>query len=239
MIRAVVTDIEGTTSSLSFVHDVLFPYARTHLPDFVRRHATQPAVASLLDDVRAEAGEPALDTEGVIRRLLAWIDEDRKATSLKALQGKVWEQGFRHADFRGHVYPDAVRNLRRWHAAGIRLYVYSSGSVQAQQLLFGYSEAGDLRPLFSGWFDTRVGHKRAVEAYRHIAAAIGLPAAEILFLSDVQAELDAARAAGMAGVWLVRDATPDPDAPHRQVRSFDEIDLHALQPHGAGQGDAT
>ncbi len=237
MIRAIVTDIEGTTSSLAFVHEVLFPYARAHLPAFIRAHAREPAVAELLDAVRAEVGEPGLDTEGVIALLLRWMDEDRKATPLKALQGMVWEQGFRRGVLRGHIYPDALDALRRWHAEGLRLYVYSSGSVQAQQLLFGHSEAGDLRPLFDGWFDTRVGHKREVDSYRRIAEAIGLPAEEILFLSDVEQELDAARAAGMATAWLVRDAEPEPTARHLQVRSFAQIDLHDPRLHGAPQGE--
>ncbi|MEJ2344880.1 MAG: acireductone synthase [Gammaproteobacteria bacterium] len=223
MIRAILTDIEGTTSSLSFVKEVLFPYARRRMAQFVREHATDPAVREQLDAVRAESGAE-LDDAGVVAQLLRWIDQDRKATPLKALQGMIWEAGYRDGDFHGHIYDDAARRLRAWHQHGFRLYVFSSGSVQAQQLLFGHSEAGDLTPLFSGYFDTRIGSKREAAAYGAIAAHIGLPPEEILFLSDIVEELDAARTAGMHTVQLVRDGALRPGAAHRQVRSFDDID---------------
>ena len=144
MIRAILTDIEGTTSALAFVQDVLFPHARRHLPAFVRAHAAQPEVRQLLHAVSAQSG-CAQDDEAVIAQLLAWMDEDSKATPLKALQGMVWEAGYRQGDFTGHVYADAVEVLRAWHARRIRLYVFSSGSIAAQQLLFGHSDFGDLR----------------------------------------------------------------------------------------------
>ena len=222
MIRAVVTDIEGTTSSLSFVKDVLFPYSRRRMEPFVRRHANDPAVASLLDEVRRAVAKP-LGLDQVIATLIDWIDEDRKVTPLKALQGLIWEEGFRAGDFRGHIYPDALARLRAWAAHGIKLYVFSSGSIKAQRLLFGYNEHGDLTPLFSGYFDTTIGAKKEPEAYRRIAEAIGIPPAEILFLSDTPEELDAARAAGMQTRWLVRDGALDSTARHTQIRSFDEI----------------
>lgn len=204
-IKTILTDIEGTTSAVSFVFDVLFPFAVKHLPDFVRAQAGEPAVAAQLEAVRAESGEPDADVERVIAILLEWIAADRKATPLKALQGMVWEQGYLAGQLKGHVYPDAVEALRAWKAAGLELYVYSSGSIQAQKLIFGCSEAGDLTPLFSGYFDTTSGGKRESESYARIAAAIGRPAGEILFLSDVVQELDAARAAGMATCGLARD----------------------------------
>ena len=204
-IKTILTDIEGTTSAVSFVFDVLFPFAVKHLPDFVRAQAGEPAVAAQLEAVRAESGEPDADVERVIAILLEWIAADRKATPLKALQGMVWEQGYLAGQLKGHVYPDAVEALRQWHAEGYALYVYSSGSIQAQRLIFGCSEAGDLTPLFSGYFDTTSGGKRESESYARIAAAIGRPAGEILFLSDVVQELDAARAAGMATCGLARD----------------------------------
>ncbi len=223
--QAIVTDIEGTTTALSFVQEVLFPYARQRLAGFVEAHGDDPAVARLLDDARREAGADNLDREALVGQLLAWIDQDRKVTPLKTLQGMIWEEGYRHGDFTSHVYPDAVRRLRQWRAQGIILYVYSSGSVQAQKLLFGHTDQGDLRPLFSGYFDTHLGHKRDPQSYRAIAAAAGLPPEAMLFLSDVGGELDAARAAGMDTVWVVRDGPLDPGAAHRQVRSFDAIAL--------------
>ena len=223
-VSAIVTDIEGTTSSIAFVHEVLFPYAAAELPGYVRAHAGDDEIRTLLDETRREAGEPGADTERVIAILLQWIAEDRKATPLKALQGHIWRQGYEQGAFTGHIYADAVENLKRWHAAGIALYIYSSGSVAAQQLMFGNSDAGNLLPLFSGYFDTRIGHKRDSASYRAITEAIGQPAAGILFLSDVVEELDAAREAGMQTLQLVRDANMVTGA-HDIARTFDEVSL--------------
>jgi len=221
-IKAILTDIEGTTSAVSFVFDVLFPYAREHLPGFVRAHADEPAVAEQLAAVRADSGEADADLERVIAILLEWIAADRKATPLKALQGMVWEQGYRAGQLKGHVYPDAVEALRAWHAAGYALNVYSSGSIQAQKLIFGCSEAGDLTPLFDAYFDTTSGGKREAASYARIAAALGRPAGEILFLSDVVEELDAAREAGMATCGLAREGGELTG--HLTVTSFAAID---------------
>lgn len=220
--RAILTDIEGTTSSIGFVHDVLFPYARSALPDFIRENRQQPEVARLLDETREEMGNPEAGIERLIETLVAWIDEDRKSPPLKSLQGLVWEHGYRAGDFTGHIYEDAVRGLRRWHGAGIALYVYSSGSVRAQELLFGHSDAGDLTPLFSGYFDTRVGHKREEASYSAIADTIGIPAGDTLFLSDVVEELDAAAAAGMRTIQVVRDAAMSRGG-HATAHDFDAI----------------
>lgn len=204
-IKAILTDIEGTTSAVSFVFDVLFPYAKQHLPAFVRQHAGEPDVAAQLQAVRNDSAEPDASVDRVIEILLQWIAEDRKATPLKALQGMVWQQGYQAGQLKGHVYPDAVEALKRWHQAGYALYVYSSGSIQAQKLIFGCSEAGDLSGLFSGYFDTTSGPKREEASYRSIASSIGHPAEAILFLSDIVEELDAAQQAGMATCALVRD----------------------------------
>lgn len=220
-ITAILTDIEGTTSAVSFVFDVLFPFAARHLPEYVRAHAGEPAVAAQLAAVRQLGGEPSADVERVIAILLGWLAEDRKATPLKALQGMVWAEGYHAGLLKGHVYPDAVEALTRWHAQGLKLYVYSSGSVQAQQLIFGCSQAGDLTPLFSGYFDTTSGGKREAQSYRTISAAMGVPAGQLLFLSDVVEELDAARAAGMHTVGLVREGGELGD--HACVESFTQI----------------
>jgi len=227
MIRAILTDIEGTTSSLSFVKDVLFPYAAEKLPAFVRAHADEPSVREQLDAVRAEIGGDA-DNEVVIGRLLRWIAEDQKITPLKALQGMIWEAGYRQGDFAGHVYPDAAKALRAWHDAGIMLYVYSSGSVAAQKLLFAHTEYGDLTPLFSGYYDTRIGHKREADAYVRIRDELGLAGSAILFLSDIREELDAAAKAGMKTVCLAREALPEEDIGHPVVGDFSQIDLESL-----------
>jgi len=222
MIRAIVTDIEGTTSSLSFVKDVLFPYSRERMADFVIKHGAEPTVRKLSDDVR-KATKKNLDEDEVIEQLVRWIDEDKKITSLKALQGMIWEDGYQQGHFKGHIYDDAVRHLKEWKEQGIRLYVFSSGSVQAQKLLFGHTEYGDLTPLFSGYFDTATGAKKDPAAYRAIAKAIGLNPGEILYLSDIKAELDAAREAGMETVWLVRDSAVDAGTEHTQASDFSTI----------------
>ncbi|OWJ94862.1 acireductone synthase [Pseudomonas sp. A46] len=222
-IKAILTDIEGTTSAVSFVFDVLFPFAARHLPEFVLARADEPEVATQLDAVRRDSGEPDASVQRVVEILLGWIAEDRKATPLKALQGMVWEQGYRAGQLKGHVYPDAVEALRRWKQEGYDLYVYSSGSIQAQKLIFGCSEAGDLSPLFSGYFDTTSGPKREADSYRRIASAIGRPGEEILFLSDVVQELDAAREAGLQTVGLAREGGVLDG--HETVASFAVIDL--------------
>ncbi|SDD12906.1 acireductone synthase [Aquimonas voraii] len=209
-IRALLTDIEGTTSSISFVKDVLFPYARRALPAFLKARGKDPEVARWVDAVAAELGAAGPDT-CIPEVLQGWIDEDRKHTALKALQGMIWKAGYENGDYAAHVYADAAAQLRAWHAAGLPLYVYSSGSVGAQKLFFGHSEAGDLLPLFSGHFDTEIGGKREAASYTRIADALQLAPAEILFLSDVVEELDAARAAGMRTVLIDRaDDYPRP-----------------------------
>ena len=227
MIHVIVTDIEGTTSSLSFVKDVLFPYARERMADFVQTHGHEADVAKLLSEVGKDAGRSLSDTE-TIAQLLRWIDEDRKITCLKALQGMIWEQGYRQGDFKGHVYADAAKYLRQWQARGLLLYVYSSGSVYAQKLLFAHSDAGDLTPLFSGYFDTTMGMKRDASSYAKIVQAIGQPAAHILFLSDIIEELDAAASSGMQTGWLVRDGALPTHATHFPARDFDTINTHFL-----------
>lgn len=225
-IKAIVTDIEGTTSAVSFVFEVLFPYAAKHLPGFIREHAQTPEVALQLEAVRRDSGEPHADVERVIEILQQWLAEDRKATPLKALQGMIWKQGYGAGELKGHVYPDAVQALTRWHQQGYALYVYSSGSIQAQQLIFGCSDAGDLRPLFSGYFDTTSGPKREAQSYRNIVQAIGFPAATLLFLSDIVEELDAAQEAGMQTCGLAREGGELQG--HKTVSSFAAIDPAAF-----------
>ena len=230
MTLAILTDIEGTTSSISFVRDVLFPYARRALPGFVREHGHEPQVRQWLDAVATEAGGLCQDAM-IVETLQGWIDQDRKHTALKALQGLVWEAGYRNADFTAPIYPDAAQTLQRWHALGLPLYVYSSGSVPAQKLFFGHSDAGDLTGLFSGWFDTEIGGKREPDSYARIAAQIGIAPEQILFLSDVVEELDAARDAGMSTRLVDRlqdypvPRTGDAAHGHARVATFADVTL--------------
>ena len=230
MIKAIVTDIEGTTSSLSFVKDVLFPYAAAKLPEFLREHRTEKPVREQLDATAELAGLPSHDLNPLIRQLVDWIASDTKATPLKALQGMIWKRGYESGDYRAHVYGDAVRCLRDWFENGIHLFVYSSGSVQAQKLFFQYSRYGDIRALFRGYFDTTTGPKHDEASYRAIAAEIGFPGEEILFLSDVEAELDAAGSAGYRTCRLSRPGDYGENAGevpsnHPVYASFDDIRL--------------
>jgi enolase-phosphatase E1 len=232
MIQAILTDIEGTTSSISFVKDVLFPYARERLPAFITTHADKPEVQHWLHEAAKEAGLVSATQQEIIELLIGWIDADRKSTALKALQGMIWEAGYTDGEYRAHVYAEVPARMREWRDAGKRLYVYSSGSVPAQKLLFAHTEAGDLTPLISGYFDTETGPKRAAESYRLIASAIGAPVSEILFLSDIVEELDAARAAGMQTILLARSPSRCPaEATHRCVADFDAIEPDAAVPH--------
>lgn len=218
-IRAIVTDIEGTTSSISFVRDVLFPYARKRLPAFIQTHGETPEVQHWLHEAAKEAGLVEATRQELIELLLQWIDQDRKSTALKALQGMIWKEGYEAGEYRAHVYPEVAARLRDWRADGLRLYVYSSGSVPAQQLFFRYSEAGDLTPLFAGYFDTGIGPKREVESYRRIADAIEEQPRHLLFLSDIVEELDAAQAAGFHTCWLVRAPQAMPDSPRHPAHA--------------------
>lgn len=207
--KAIVTDIEGTTSSIAFVADILFPYARARLADWIALHPVE--AAPILAEVEAiEPGDP-------VATLVRWIDEDKKATPLKTLQGMIWVDGYRSGAFTGHVYPDAVAALRRWQEAGLKLFVFSSGSIAAQKLLFGHSDAGDLTPLFSGYFDTMTGAKREAASYAAIAAAIGEAPGDILFLSDTPEEIAAARAAGMEALLIDRTGSTG------DIATFDEV----------------
>lgn len=225
MKKTILTDIEGTTSSISFVKDVLFPYARHALPEFVRQHGGEPEVRHWLDQAASDAGSICQD-DMIVELLQGWIDEDRKHPALKALQGMVWADGYASGEYVAQIYPDALAALRRWKADGNAIFVYSSGSVAAQKLLFGHSSAGDLRSLFNGYFDTAVGGKREAQSYRNVLGALGLPAVDVVFLSDVVEELDAAREAGMQTVLVDRrEDYPQPRVGeachgHRRVESF-------------------
>jgi enolase-phosphatase E1 len=214
MIRAIVTDIEGTTSDIRFVHNVLFPYARERLAAFVTAQQYAEPVKSILDNLRDEIAAPHATTGELVDALFSFMDEDRKSTALKALQGIIWQDGYVNGDFTGQLYPDVLPALEKWKAQGIDLYVYSSGSVAAQKLLFGYSDEGDITHLFSGYFDTRVGAKRDVQSYQNIAAQISV--------SDIHEELDAAEQAGFRTLQLIR-GDEDGASHHHQIHQFDEI----------------
>jgi len=229
VIKAVVTDIEGTTTSISFVTDVLFPYARERIAQFVWDHSSDPDVAAEIAAVRKEIGEPEASLERVGEVLVDWINRDQKITPLKTLQGIIWRVGYEDGSLKGHLYPEVAQRLRDWKAAGVQLNVYSSGSEAAQKLLFGFSEAGDLTPLFTHFFDTRIGGKREAASYEAIKRTLKLPGEQILFLSDIVQELDAAEQAGIKTIALDRQCIIEGFGAHPVVHSFDQIDLASIR----------
>lgn len=234
--RLIVLDIEGTTTPIAFVTETLVPYARAHLHGYLERHASSPHGVALIDALRREyeaeadahRSVPPWDTRDPIAaaiEYLTWLmDRDRKSPALKELQGSIWEQGYRNGDLVAPLYPDVEPAFHRWREAGRTLGIFSSGSVLAQQWLFRCTTAGDLTPHLQSYWDTSTGPKREPESYRRIAALAGTPPAGVLFISDVVAELDAARAAGMQTTLAVRPGNPpQPAHTHRSVESFDEI----------------
>lgn len=204
---AVVVDIEGTVGSIRFVKDVLFPHARARLRPFILANQARPDVARQLEAIEAETG--VADVDGQIAQLERWSDADRKVTPLKALQGMVWAGGYASGELVAHLYDDAIAALKRWADARMPVYVYSSGSIAAQKLYFAHTRAGDLTAGLAGYFDTTTGPKQDPQSYRRIASAIGRPAPELLFLSDVAAELEAAAAAGFQAVQVRREPPAD------------------------------
>lgn len=231
-LEVVLIDIEGTVGSISFVRDTLFPYSRTALEGLLEQTAGTPDEAVVRDwftriAVEHDLGDNSDSDAAVVSLLQTWIDEDRKHTGLKALQGIMWKQGYIDGQFQAPVYADAHTGLQRWFQRGLRLAVFSSGSVPAQHLFFGYSSYGDLRPLFSGYFDTTTGTKGEARAYENIALGLRVDPAAVVFLSDVIEELDAARSAGMGTVLIDRrddypEARLDSNG-HQRVESFDEL----------------
>ncbi|MGW1780982.1 acireductone synthase [Streptomyces sp. NPDC002143] len=228
-VDAVVLDIEGTTSATGFVVDVLYPYSRSRFAALLAERGDDPDVARAVDRVREEIGDPDADAARVEKALNAWLDEDRKATPLKTLQGVIWSEGFARGDLVSHFYDDVVPALRAWHTAGVRLYVYSSGSVSAQRAWFANSPEGDLTSLVRGLYDTEnAGPKQEPDSYRRIAGAVGIAPDRLLFLSDRPGELDAAREAGWHAVGIRRPGEPYYEqgvGDHAQAGTFDEIDI--------------
>jgi enolase-phosphatase E1 len=247
MVRLILLDIEGTTTPIAFVHDVLFPFARARLADWLVRHAGTSASRGVIEALRTEhardvaRGEPTgapwpPDTPGpageartqaaVVAYASHLMTLDRKSTALKHWQGLIWEEGYQAGLLHGEVYPDVPPAMRRWRAAGVDVAIYSSGSELAQRRLFASTEYGDLTPLISAFFDTAVGPKTEADSYRRIAAALGHEPSAIVFVSDLVRELDAARAAGCQTRLSLRPGNaPQPDAGrHAAVASLLDLD---------------
>ena len=236
-IRAILLDIEGTTTPIDFVYKTLFPFASSHVQDFLRRHMQEPETADLVGQLavmniedRALGAPPWLDAteEEQVASATAYVQwligRDSKITPLKSLQGKIWEEGFLHGELQGQVYPDVLAAFARWKSQGRVLAIFSSGSILAQQLLFAHSNAGDLSKFLEAYFDTTTGPKRDEVSYRIIAESLGIGARHVLFLSDAVAELDAARAAGMKTALSLRPGVHRPRiAVHPEIDSFEQL----------------
>ncbi|MCI0412227.1 acireductone synthase [bacterium] len=221
--EAILCDIEGTTTSLSFVHNILFPLSYECLEGFVRRFWNSDQIQQEIALIRHQISKEDAGPDEVIAVLRSWIHEDRKETALKSVQGKIWKDAFESGQIRGHVYPDVPPNFHKWNDSGTKICIFSSGSTKAQKLIFQYSEAGDLSKFVSAYFDTNTGPKKETFSYQRIASQLTLPAENILFLSDVEAELDAARAAKMLTTQVLREGVTPNLSGHPTVSSFDEI----------------
>ena len=233
-VRGILLDIEGTTTPIAFVHDVLFSYARAHANDFLKNNIYSDEVRADLSmlyeeharDVVEDRNPPELTEEiESLADYIEWlIDYDRKSTGLKSLQGKIWRQGYLDGSLKAQVFEDVAPALERWRAAGLTVSIFSSGSVLAQQLLFAHTNAGDLTKFIDGYFDTNTGKKGEAESYRRIAAEMGLEPGEIVFISDVVDELDAAEEATMKTLLSVRPGNQI-QAPthHHAIDNFDNV----------------
>jgi enolase-phosphatase E1 len=235
--RVILLDVEGTTTPIDFVFQTLFPFAATHVEDFLRQNASDLEINALIAELRstwsgaASSGAPVWIESTSDEKLASaasyvrWlISRDSKITPLKTLQGKIWEQGFRSGALKGEVYPDVALAFSRWRKQGRRIAIFSSGSILAQRLLFAHTSAGDLSSELEAYFDTSTGPKRESASYQKIAAALQVPSQQVLFVSDVPAELDAARVAGMSTALSLRPGIPNPPTPaHPAIRTFDEL----------------
>lgn len=225
---AIITDIEGTTSSIRFVRDVLSVYAEQFLPDFIREHKDERDVARQLRSMSDKVGIALKNTDALIQQLLEWMREDKKVSELQVLQGMVWEQGYQQGEFQAHVYADVPDKLQQWRDHDINLYTFSSASERAQRLFFRYSKQGDLRLMFAGYFDSSMGIKESVDAYQNLADGVALDPEQMLYISDSEDELDAAAETGMRTVRVAREEETGkkPDAvksAHTVVGSFSDI----------------
>ena len=236
-------DIEGTTCPVSFVSEVLFPFAKQELSHHIKQQwgkstdnkPIQEAKKEWLDDQSVESTQikqkvmqrEIEEIDGLIQYLKHLISIDKKSTALKDLQGNIWERGYQNGELRSQLFPETAECLRQWHEQGLTLSIYSSGSIQAQKMLYRYSSAGDLEKLFSHWFDTRTGSKKSTQSYTIIAQQLHSSPNNIWFVSDNGAECDAARSAGMHALFSLRDGNPDRDPrDHLVIKSLHEVSIH-------------
>lgn len=233
-LKAVVIDIEGTTSSSNYVFDILYPYSRERFRSWISSHHDRTDVQEQLNSARRLANEPEADLDRVCWWLDHWLDSDQKVTPLKAFQGWIWSEGFAAGELTSHFFDDVIPALRTWHARGLQLSIFSSGSVSAQHAWFGNSPDGDLLPLFQHHFDTEnIGPKKQSTSYAAIASELNLAPQAIVFLSDLTAELDAARIAGWHTIGVRRRGDQYFDqgvGDHESVFSFEELNFSGEPP---------
>lgn len=241
-VDAVLLDIEGTTSSISFVTEVLFPFALEHLRDYLDQHWHDDSLQQAVQLIAVDAGHldaarwyqtvglpddasPAQRQAVVVQEVERLMGGDVKATGLKQLQGLIWREGFESGELQAHVYDEVPAAIRRWNQLGLDVRIYSSGSIAAQKLFFGHTIAGDLLDQFRGHYDTTIGGKKDAASYRHIAGEFGIPAERIVFISDAAAEIEAAHAAGMQTVLSLRPGNPPApnETPGSRVSNFDSL----------------
>lgn len=221
--KLILLDIEGTVAPLAFVHDVMFPYARQRAGAYLATRWSNPVIAQLARDAGVAAFATPTEAEAAVQRLM---DADAKVTGLKQLQGMIWEEGFRNGELRSRIFDDVSYALAGWCRKCRDIRIYSSGSVHAQKLFFAHTNRGDLNAHFSGYYDTTTGSKREAASYRAIAADCGLPAEQILFVSDLADELNAARSAGMFTALAIRPGNqPEPPHDHPVIHSLADITL--------------
>jgi enolase-phosphatase E1 len=225
-IKLILLDIEGTTTAIEFVHTTLFDVARRELPAYLTEHAQSDEVEAARSVVAREKrlGVAQVTEARLVHELLAWIDQDRKDTTLKAIQGKIWQAAYERGELESHVYDDVPRALARFHDQGLSIAIFSSGSAEAQRVLFKHTTAGDLTQYLSGYFDTTTGAKKESKAYLRIAQQLNVPCKAVHFFSDVVGELDAAKQAGFVTTQVLRPGTAaTPSSGHPVITSFDEL----------------
>ena len=230
--KAILLDIEGTTTPIDFVHEVLFPFARSRMPGYVAAtfESLAPEIAQLAAEHEKDLGytdhfDPS-SRKSIVKYLAFLIDQDRKSTPLKSIQGEIWKEGYESGELKSAVFDDVPPAFERWKEAGMTIAIFSSGSVLAQKLLFRYTDHGDLTPFITSYFDTNIGPKRDPKSYAAIASELDTSPGDILFVSDIPAELDAAREAGLSTALAARPGNPpiETDVSHRVVTTFDGLE---------------
>jgi enolase-phosphatase E1 len=226
MKKVILLDIEGTIAPISFVKEVMFPYSKNKLEKFLKENKDKEEIKKIIEEVEKIEGKKLTLSE-VIEILKRWIDEDKKITPLKDLQGYIWKEGFEKGELKAPIYEDAIKKIKEWKNKGYKIYIYSSGSVQAQKLFFSHTNYGNILNMFDGHFDTKIGNKKDKNSYLKIAKEIGVEPKEIIFLSDDEKEIESSIEAGLKGIKVSRkgDKPFIENYPYEQIKSFEELNF--------------